>query len=167
MFKHRPTPHISFPLSVHGYLKGQFIEISLYDVYRRGDSGGSCLCGRPVVLGSLLLLWLFGLSVALIVVSVKYRKYRDGQFYVAKKEEGVWPKRAREGTPQNRIISGIRGDPLPKLLDIRGLMGNTAKIASQNVKPMQQKCSHQSGGALWRVILNCIYLYCNWLLTFQ
>ena len=83
-----PTPVASTSMPMPAMLKGQFNAISLYDVYRR-DSGGSCLCGRPVVLGSLLLLWLFGLSVALIVVSVKYRKYHDGQFYVAKKEEGV------------------------------------------------------------------------------
>merc|ERR1712115_388356 len=38
--------------------------------YNRGGDGG--LLSRPVIIGSILLLWLFGLSVGLIVVVSKY-----------------------------------------------------------------------------------------------
>merc|ERR1712024_294729 len=38
---------------------------------RRGAEGGS-LCTRPVILGSVLTIWLFALSVSLIVLASKY-----------------------------------------------------------------------------------------------
>merc|ERR1712173_333137 len=36
------------------------------------SGGGGGLFSRPVIIGSVLLLWLFGLTIALIVVSSKY-----------------------------------------------------------------------------------------------
>merc|ERR1712183_301510 len=38
---------------------------------RRGE-GGSSLCSRPVILGSVLTIWLFSLSISLIVLASKY-----------------------------------------------------------------------------------------------
>jgi len=38
---------------------------------RRGEGGG--FCSRPVILGSILILWLFSLSISLIVVANKYQ----------------------------------------------------------------------------------------------
>ena len=39
----------------------------------RGGVERSSLLSRPVILGSLLLIWLFGLSLALIVLASKYQ----------------------------------------------------------------------------------------------
>jgi len=39
----------------------------------RGREGGGACCTRPVVLGAVLLIWLFSLSVALAVVAANYR----------------------------------------------------------------------------------------------
>merc|ERR1712018_778539 len=38
---------------------------------RRGEGGG--FCTRPVILGSILILWLFSLSISLIIVANKYQ----------------------------------------------------------------------------------------------
>ena len=38
---------------------------------RRGEAGG--LCSRPVILGAVITIWLFSLSVSLIVVASKYQ----------------------------------------------------------------------------------------------
>merc|ERR1712203_1317222 len=44
----------------------------LGSVSSHGGGGGGVFFTRPVIIGSVLLLWLFGLTIALIVVSSKY-----------------------------------------------------------------------------------------------
>ncbi|XP_023323675.1 uncharacterized protein LOC111697784 isoform X1 [Eurytemora carolleeae] len=49
------------------------VKDCMLGVVTRRDRGEGCSCNRPVILGSILIIWLFSVSVALIVVASKYQ----------------------------------------------------------------------------------------------